>query len=99
MTAPLAAVRRHPSTRPIAITTTGHLTHAPDRTILTTHELATLARLGIARHHTPTCDDCPGHPMADITTGDTIVIGRRGHRAAYRITAGRAGIWRLERIA
>ena len=85
-------------TRPLSITATGHILDAPDRVIATTHELATLARLGIATRHTTGCRHCPGHPMAALTHGDHIVIGT-SERAVYRVTAGRVGIWRMERVA
>ena len=84
--------------RPLAITATGRLLDAPERVIATTHELSTLARLRIATRHTTGCRHCPGHPMAGLTHGDHIVIGV-GERVAYRVTAGRVGIWRMERVA
>lgn len=36
--------------------------------------------------------------MAALTHGDHIVIGT-DERAVYRVTAGRVGIWRMERVA
>ncbi len=86
------------SPRPLAITTTGRLLDAPERVIATTHELSTLARLRVATRHTTGCRRCPGHPMAGLAHGDHVVIGVE-ERAAYRVTAGRVGIWRMERVA
>ena len=86
------------SPRPLAITATGRLLDAPERVIATTHELGTLARLGVATRHTEGCRHCPGHPMAGLTHGDHVVIGVE-ERVAYRVTAGRVGIWRMERVA
>lgn len=84
--------------RPLAITATGRLLDAPERVIATTHELGTLARLGVATRHTEGCRHCPGHPMAGLAHGDHVVIGVE-ERVVYRVTAGRVGIWRMERVA
>lgn len=86
------------SPRPLAITATGRILDAPERVIATTHELSTLARLRVATRHTAGCRHCPGHPMAGLTHGDHVVIGVE-ERVVYRVTAGRVGIWRMERVA
>ena len=95
--------------RQLTLTAGGHLDQAPDHARISPALLTAWTRNGAAIRHcgsgcgVDTLGPCIGHPSANVTPGDLLVIGRPGHptvgRAVYRVVAvGSAGIG-LERKA